>query len=67
MLLCLLRYMVCIHDFSDEELLSRENEMALLMLINKIQRAEDFHQFLSLPQDKIELIVKMLRNKPWKS
>lgn len=33
------------HDFTDEELLEREDEMSLLMLINKFQTAEDISNF----------------------
>ena len=29
------------HDYTNEELLSRQDEMSLLMIINKIQKAED--------------------------
>lgn len=31
--------------YDDQELKNRHNEMSLIMLINKIQDAEDFHQF----------------------
>lgn len=49
---------VKIHDYSDEELLSREDEMSFLMLINKIQESKDFSEFLRLPQDKVSAIVQ---------
>ena len=47
-----------IHDYSNEELLSRADEMSLLMLINKIQSAEDFSQFIGLPQEQVRKIVE---------
>ena len=47
-----------LHDYSNEELLSREDEMSLLMLINKIQSAEDFEEFARLSQEKVEQIVE---------
>lgn len=49
---------VRIHDYSDEELLSREDEMSFLMLINKIQESEDLSEFLKLPQDKVNAIIQ---------
>ena len=49
---------VRLHDYSNEELLSREDEMSLLMLINKIQSAEDFEEFARLSQEKVEQIVE---------
>lgn len=49
---------VKIHDYSDEELLSKEDEMSFLMLINKIQESKDFSEFLKLPQDKVSAIVQ---------
>lgn len=50
--------LVRLHDYSNEELLSREDEMSLLMLINKIQNAEDLGKFVELPKEKIEHIIK---------
>ncbi len=48
---------VRIHDYSNEELLEREDEMSLLMMINKVQTAEDMALFLQSEQDKISEIV----------
>lgn len=49
--------LIRVHDYSNEELLSREDEMSLLMLINKVQKAEDFKEFLNLPREKVEQII----------
>ncbi|MGN1180379.1 MAG: Rpn family recombination-promoting nuclease/putative transposase [Suilimivivens sp.] len=49
---------VRIHDYSNEELLERGNEMSLIMLFNKIQNAMDLSEFLKLPQDKLNRMVK---------
>lgn len=45
------------HDFSDEELLAREDEMSLLMLINKFQTADDITNFRDIEKDKIDSII----------
>ena len=50
--------MVRIHDYSNEELLERGNEMSLIMLFNKIQDVVDLAEFLKLPQDKLDEKVK---------
>jgi len=52
---------VRLHDYSNEELLARGNEMSLIMLFNKIQDAMDLSEFLKLPQDKLD---DMLRDTP---
>ena len=49
---------VRIHDYSNEELLERGNEMSLIMLFNKIQDTVDLAEFLKLPQDKLDRMVK---------
>ena len=46
------------HDFSDEELLAREDEMSLLMLINKFQTADDITNFREIETDKIDSIIQ---------
>ena len=45
------------HDFSDEELLAREDEMSLLMLISKFQTADDITNFRDIEKDKIDSII----------
>ncbi len=49
--------MVRIHDYSNEELLDREDEMSLLMMINKVQTPEDMTRFLKSERDKIARII----------
>lgn len=44
--------------YSDDELLSKEDEMSLVMLINKMQKAGDISDFLNLPQEQINRIVQ---------
>ncbi len=46
-----------IHDYTNEELLDRKDEMSLLMMINKVQTAEDMTRFLQSEQNKIAEIV----------
>ena len=53
--------LVNLHDFSNEELLERGDEISLAMLINKIQTFEDMSEFTSLSEEKLESI---LRNTP---
>lgn len=49
---------VRIHDYSNAELLGREDEMSLLMILNKIQSPEDMEEFLDSRKDKIAGIVR---------
>ncbi len=49
---------VRLHDYSNEELLARGDEMSLIMLFNKIQDSVDLSEFLKLPQDKLDYVVK---------
>ena len=46
------------HDYTNEELLARRDEMSLLMIINKIQTAADISEFLKLPADEINKIIQ---------
>ena len=46
------------HDFTDEELLEREEEMSLLKLINKFQTAEDISNFKQIGKEKIDTIIQ---------
>lgn len=50
--------LIRIHDYSDQELLCRGNEMSLIMLINKIQSAADLEQFIHIPPDRMDKIVQ---------
>ncbi|MCI9436936.1 MAG: Rpn family recombination-promoting nuclease/putative transposase [Lachnospiraceae bacterium] len=49
---------VRIHDYSDEELLKRGDEMSLIMMINKIQDASDLDGFLRMPGWELDKIVQ---------
>lgn len=61
-------------DYSNEELLSREDAISLLMLLNKIQQAQDFQELSGLsserlndilqraPVDVVEIIVATIRD-----
>ena len=46
------------HDYSAEELLSRKDAMSLLMLFNKLQRAEDWEEIRKLPKEKVDGIIQ---------
>ena len=46
------------YDYSNEELLDKEDEMSLLMMINKVQTPEEMEDFLNSHQDKIRSILK---------
>ena len=46
------------HDYTNEELLAKKDEMSLIMLINKIQRKEDLTEYLKIPAEEINKIVK---------
>jgi len=45
-------------DYSNEELLEHQDEMSLIMLLNKIQNAADLSRFLQLSPKEINKIVK---------
>ena len=49
--------LVGIRDYDNEELLDRADEMSLIMLLNKIQTAEDLHRMLDVPEESINRIV----------
>lgn len=50
--------MVGLHEYSNEELLARGDEISLAMLINKIRCVEDMEAFISLPDEQVERILK---------
>lgn len=50
--------LIMLHEFSNEELLARKDEISLAMLINKIQTYEDVSAFSDLPQEQIQHILK---------
>lgn len=49
---------VRLHDYSNEELLARGDEMSLIMLFNKIQDTVDLSEFLKLPREKFNDMLK---------
>lgn len=61
-------------EYSNEELLSKEDEISLIMLLNKIQRAEDFKEvskayndrmneiFQRMPVDILDIIISEIRS-----
>ncbi len=51
-------YLMPIQKYSNEELLSKEDEISLIMLINKMQTLEDVKAFRDLPADKVNKILK---------
>ena len=50
--------LVGIHDYDNEELLARGDEMSLIMLFNKIQDSVDLSEFLKLPEAEVNRIIK---------
>lgn len=50
--------LVMLHDYSNEELLARGDEISLTMLINKLQTFEDVSAFSGLPAEQIKDILK---------
>ncbi len=45
-------------EYSNEELLSREDAISLVMLLNKIQRAEDFRELAGVPGGRVDEIFQ---------
>lgn len=45
-------------EYSNEELLSKEDEISLVMLINKVQRAEDFQELSRISGGRMNEIVQ---------
>ena len=46
------------HRFTNQELLDRQDEMSLIMLLNKIQTKADLSEFVHIPNEEINRIVK---------
>lgn len=55
---------VSIHDYSNAELLSNEDEMSLIMLLNKIQTAEDLNTLSEMPKEQLEKAQRILAKAP---
>lgn len=49
--------LVRIHDYTNEELLNRKNEISFLMMINRIQNAKDLTAFLQAEHDEVRSII----------
>lgn len=50
--------LVMLHDYSNEDLLEKGDEISLAMLINKIQCPEDVTAFINLPVEQMDEILK---------
>lgn len=50
------------HDYTNEELLARGDAISLLMMINKVQTAEDFREFCQSPPEEMDQILKNASN-----
>ncbi|MCH5344341.1 MAG: Rpn family recombination-promoting nuclease/putative transposase, partial [Acetatifactor sp.] len=51
-------YLVPLRSYSSQELLDREDEISLLMLINRMQTEEDIAEFRRLPTERLQSILK---------
>nr|WP_296466767.1 Rpn family recombination-promoting nuclease/putative transposase [uncultured Acetatifactor sp.] len=51
-------YLVPLKDYSNEALMAKRDEISLVMLINKLQTAEDIGKFRELPGKEIEAILQ---------
>lgn len=51
-------YLVPLRDYSNEMLMEKKDEISLVMMINKLQTAEDIVNFRQLPGKEIEEILK---------
>ncbi len=51
-------YLVPLRKYSNEELLSKKDEISLVMLINRMQNKEDIEAFRRLPSEKVDEILK---------
>lgn len=51
--------LICNYNYSNEELLTKEDEISLFMILNKVQTAEDMSAFLRLDDRKLtEILMK---------
>jgi len=51
-------YLVPLREYSNQELLDREDEISLVMLVNRLQELGDISSFRSLPQEQLEAVLK---------
>lgn len=49
---------VRLHDYSNEELLSKGDEISLAMLVNKIRSPKDVEVFTQLPKERVDKILQ---------
>ncbi|MBQ9609532.1 MAG: Rpn family recombination-promoting nuclease/putative transposase [Lachnospiraceae bacterium] len=49
--------LVNIHDYTNDKLLSYNDEMSVLMMLNKIQTAEDLNEFINTNSERIAAIM----------
>jgi len=50
--------LVSLYDYSNENLLGMGDEISLVMLINKLQAADDIGEFRRLPADRLDAVLK---------
>ncbi|MCH5345385.1 MAG: Rpn family recombination-promoting nuclease/putative transposase [Acetatifactor sp.] len=51
-------HLVPLRNFSRQELLDKQDEISLIMLINKLQSLKDISSFRSLPADRLDAILR---------
>ena len=51
-------YLVPLKDYSNEALMEKRDEISLVMMINKLQTAEDIEEFRQLPGSEMDAILK---------
>ena len=51
-------YLVPLRDYSNEALMEKRDEISIVMMINKLQTAEDIERFRRLPGQEIEAILR---------
>ena len=51
-------YLVPLKDYSNEALMEKRDEISLVMMINKLQTAEDIEKFRQLPGSEMDAILK---------
>lgn len=49
---------ICNYNYTNDELLAKEDEISLFMIINKVQTAEDMSEFLRLDDSKLNEILR---------
>ncbi len=49
--------LINLHEYTNDELLSHEDEMSFLMMLNKIQSVDDFTEFLNVNKEHVKKII----------